>query len=206
MGNKQLNSNKTLNNIEVKEGISDDQTRALIRIQLFIKRFLAFKKKRDLLTNLILELKQKIERGEVKEFQYESKKKLRERVGNLINDLIVRDDNSYLFESHFELICSLQNRFLLWTPEFPLKIESKIINYSRNIEINDKFTKIDEKEKNHYLYYIGQITTNLELTGFGSLVLPGNYVAKGIFIRGKIQSPAKLYYPEGLIYEGTFFI
>lgn len=219
MGNTQTNTTNNSIKIDTKEYITPDHIKCLIKIQTFIKRFLAFKKKRNLFSKVISELKQKIEEGSIEGIQYESKKKLRERVGNLINELIVRDDNSFLFETHFDLICSLQNKYLLWVTDFPLKLESKLIYSTKYSTVGFKSNQVNnsnrkencmdnlsqESEEKSFIYYLGQVSSNLAITGFGSIVLPGNYVAKGVFINGKIQSPAKIYYPEGLIYEGNNF-
>ena len=195
MGNTNQISQQNNNNQEPQPQLQEAQLRCLTRIQLFMKRFLAYKKKRSLFAEEITSIKQSVENNGVLGFESVSKKKLREKIGNLLNELILRDDNSIIFDKHFDLLCSLQNKYLLWLTELPMKIS--VEQFLRNGNGSGK----DKEESRGWVYYVGQLTSKLGVNGFGSVIID-DYVAKGVFVDGKIQSPGKIYYSDGLIYEG----
>lgn len=192
------NSNKSEDELSLK------QLKSLSTIQLFMKRYLSIKKKNALFKEKEEEVVKAIESNKNSYFSFLSKKQLRLRVNNLINDLIVRDDNSFIFSNHLEKIISLNNKQYLFNPQFPISFSNKYIfenSSDKNNQIgSDNDVNIIEFQEG--FCYIGQFTLNYQINGFGSLVLPSNIVIKAVFVNGVAQSPAKIYYPDGLIYEG----
>ena len=206
MGNKVTqNQNSNEKEIDIKNS-NFQEINGVLKLQLFLRRAKANRIKQKKLNERRDEIISKIEKFETK-FNIESKKSIRERVGNNINDLIIRDDNSSLFNNHFETILKLNSKSLLVKLDLPISFtDCSFINNNCAYDNQSKFKDLKTKK---YIYQ-GQISLNLietttGINGFGWIILPSDIVVKGIFVKGVIQSPAKIYYKTGEIYEGKFF-
>lgn len=181
-----------------------EEIKYIIKAQSFIRKALAVVKKKSIIKKSFLELEMEIENKKSNIFEFYSKKEWRLRSSNDIENKILFDDNSFLFNKHYAFIIKEMNNKFMTRFFLPLKI----LDYNKSLKFTSicnfkDFVDFDSNVfQNEFYCYNGQISLNADLFGFGSLLLPTNIIVSGIFNNGLLLSPARIYYQNGDYYEG----
>lgn len=181
----------------------------IIKAQSFIRKALAVVKKKGIVKNKFTDLEDQIKLKKSNIFEFYSKKEWRLRSSNDIENKIIFDDNTFLFNKHYAFIIKDMNHKFMTRFILPLKLldinKSLKFSCAYSSENNKEFDISDFEENVSYCYN-GQVSLNSELFGFGSLLLPNNTVVYGLFNNGLLLSPSRIYYKNGDFYEGKLNI